>query len=246
MPVLARADLEALLRTRKLDVTLRSARRPLGDRPPDPDDLIPTGLPEVDGKVGGGFPRGEVSCLAGPPSSGRTSVLCHLLATATRQGELVALVDTRDTFDPVSAVTATGLVGSRVLWIRGGPAASPDSTWTTVEHQVDRALKACALVLEAGGFGVVALDLADVPPGLVRRLPYTAWLRLARLVEGRRTVGLVVAHQAVGRSAGGVAVLLDGGRDVSRWSGAHARDRVFRGFQVAPRVASARPTGVPA
>ncbi len=240
MAVLARADLEALLRTRKLDVTLLSARQPLGDHPPRPDHLLGTGLEAVDARAGGGFPRGEVSCLAGPPSSGRTTVLCGLLATATRGGELAALVDTRDTFDPESAVAASGLVSSRLLWVRGGPVSAAESTWTTVERQVDRALKACTLVLEAGGFGVVALDFGDVPPALVRRLPYTTWLRLARLVEGRRTVCVVIARQPVGRSAGGITLLLESGRETTCWSGAGERDRLFRGLRVNPRVVSAR------
>jgi len=169
-----------------------------------------------------------------------------VLAAATRRGELAALVDTRDTFDPESAVAATGLVCSRLLWIRGGPGSGAESTWATMERQVDRALKACALVLEAGGFGVVAWDLADIPPALVRRLPYAVWLRLARLVEGRRTVGLIVAQQAVGRSAGGLAVLLGAGPDASRWSGAHERDRLFRGWHLRPRVVSARAAGAEA
>lgn len=243
MPVLARADLEALLRTRKLDVTLLSARPPLGAQGPDSDHLVATGVAEVDLRLGGGVPRGEVSSIGGPPSSGRTSLVCGLLATATRQGELAALVDTRDTFDPESAA-ATGLVCSRLLWIRGGPVSAAGSTWATVARQVDRALKASVLVLEAGGFGVVVLDLADIPPALVRRLPYTTWLRLARLVEGRRTVCVIVAQQPVGRSAGGVTILLEGGVGVSRWSGVHGRNRLFRGLQVAPRVVSARPVAV--
>ena len=60
----------------------------------------------------------------------------------------MALVDTCDRFDPESAA-ATGLDLSRLLWIR----ETGDAT---------RALKAMNLVLQAGGFGLVVLDLADV------------------------------------------------------------------------------------
>jgi hypothetical protein len=235
---LARGDLEALLRTRKLDITLTSAR-PLVDAAADPDRVVPTGLAALDARIGGGVPRGELSSLAGPPSSGRSSLLCGLLAAVTRRGELAALVDARDTFDPESAAAA-GVALSHLLWVRGGPVSEADSTASTIEREIDRALKAVGLVLQAGGFGLVALDLADVPPALVRRLPFTTWLRLARVVEGSRTAGVLVGEQPIARSPGGVTVVLEAGRHTSRWSGAHDRARWFSGLDLQPRVVSAR------
>ena len=72
---------------------------------------------------------------------------------------------------------------------------------------VDRAIKAFGLVLEAGGFGVVALDVADVAPADLARLPFTTWRRLQRLVEGRDTAALVVAAAPLARSARGVTLI---------------------------------------
>ena len=80
--------------------------------------LAPTGWPSVDAALGGGFPRGECSEIAGPASSGRTSVVCALMAAAGARGEVMALVDTLDRFDPVSAA-AMGVDLSRLLWVRG-------------------------------------------------------------------------------------------------------------------------------
>ena len=220
-----RAELESLLRARKLDVTLTTAL-PLERR--DPGDLAPTGIPRVDRELGGGFRRGHLSEIVGTRSSGRTSVLCSTLAAATSRGEIVALIDTSDRFDPSSAAAA-GLDLSRLLWIRDtGDAA--------------RALKAAMLVLQAGGFGVVAFDLADVRPPALRSFPFTTWLRLARAIEGSETVAVLVAAERLARSPGGVTVSLDAAAGETRacWTGASHRARLFRGITLQPRVIRAR------
>ena len=43
------------------------------------------------------------------------------------------------------------------------------------------------LVLQAGGFGLVAFDLADVHATALRQFPYTTWMRIARVIEGSQT-----------------------------------------------------------
>jgi hypothetical protein len=48
--------------------------------------LVRTGLGALDAALGGGFPRGTVATLEGPPSSGRSTLAARLLATATRRG----------------------------------------------------------------------------------------------------------------------------------------------------------------
>jgi hypothetical protein len=210
MAVVARADIEALLRARKLDTTLAPAR-PLEVL--DERYVVPTGIGALDMRLAGGLARGQMSEIAGARSSGCTSVMVSVLASAASQGELVALVDAFDSFDPSSA-HAHGLDLSRLLWVRGSAqAAWPASPVAAgaVERQaqaIDRALKSFNLVLRAGGFGVVALDISDALPTVVRRLPFTTWLRLQRPVEGSSTVCLLVAGQPVARSAGGVTVAL--------------------------------------
>ena len=78
---LARADLESLLRARQLDRTLTTALPPLDPR--DESALAPSGITALDARLGGGFPRGQLSELAGPRSSGRMSLLLQLMAAAT-------------------------------------------------------------------------------------------------------------------------------------------------------------------
>jgi recA bacterial DNA recombination protein len=220
----ARARLESLLKARKLDVTLTSAT-PWPVRPSH-EDRAAVGAPSIDVALGGGLRRGHVSEIVGARSSGRTTVMCRALGEAVSRGELVALVDTCDRFDPESAA-ASGLNLSRLLWIRdtGDPA---------------RALKAMNLVLQAGGFGLVVFDLADVPAGAVRALPFTTWFRLARVIEGTPTVALLVASGHLARSSGGATIQLEAAAgSPAIWAAARSdRARLLRGLDVRPRVVS--------
>ncbi len=110
----ARAAVESLLRERKLDRTLTST---LPDRLGD-DAVAPFGTDTLDRALAGGVPRGQVSEVVGPASSGRTSLAWRALAAATLRGESVALIDTFDRFDPPTA-HACGIELSRLLWVRG-------------------------------------------------------------------------------------------------------------------------------
>ncbi len=218
----ARADLESLLRARKLDVTLTTSA-PWSAASPD-ECRTATGVPDLDAALGGGLRRGHLSEIAGPRSCGRTTVLCHALAAATARGEVTALVDAMDRFDPLSAAAA-GVDLSHLLWVREA-------------GDLVRAVKAMNLVLQAGGFGIVALDVADLPPRVVRQVPYTTWIRLARAVEGSQTVALVVGAERTARSAGGVTIALDPASP--RWAGRSDRSRRLHGVEVAARVGTAR------
>jgi hypothetical protein len=234
---LARTDLEALLRTRKLDHTLQPADAARHAGPTAaPGTRLPIGVPELDERLGGGLPRGQVSEIAGPRSSGRTTLMCAALAAATRRGELAALVDPLDTFDPGSAGDA-GVALAHLLWLRGEGTtmgAMGRREQDKPERMLDRALKACNLVLQAGGFDLVVLDLAEVPVAALRRLPFTTWFRLQRVIEGSRTVCLLLAPAPLARSADGVSLQLAGGRRHD-WS-----PQLFLGLNIEARVVRSR------
>src|SRR5437870_2183544 len=137
MAPLVRADLESLLRTRQLDRTLTTSLPPRD--PQDEQASAPTGLTALDARLEGGFPRGQLSELIGPRSSGRTSLLWRMLAAATARGELVALVDALDTCDPVSA-SAAGVDLDRLLWIRGHVTPNPGLCRDLNQRALDQAL----------------------------------------------------------------------------------------------------------
>lgn len=225
----ALAVLESALRARKLDRTLTTALPPLERS--DPAAFAPTDVSALDACLRGGLPRGQLSEIVGPCSSGRTALLLSLVAAATRRGEIAALVDTCDRFDTTSAVAARVDL-DRLLWVRG------DATGP-IDRAIDRALKAFNLVLQAGGFGVVALDLADVPPLALKRLPFTTWMRVQRIVEGRDTACVIVVPEPLARSAGGVTVTLRG-RPI--WAGDSDRSRRLDGLDIDARLVSPRRT----
>ena len=223
----ALAHLESLLRDRHLDLTLTTSalwKQSGGDR-------AALGVPPLDAALGGGLPRGQLSEIVGARSAGRTTVLCHALAASAARGEAIALVDPSDRFDPGSA-SAIGLDLGRLLWVRGtGDAASATT-----------ALKAMNLVLQAGNFGLVALDLADVPAPALRAFPFTTWLRLARVIEGTQSVALLLGAAHLARSAGGVTLSLDRPADRTHvtWRGASHRARLLSAITLHARLITAR------
>jgi recombination protein RecA len=143
-------------------------------------EMLPTGIGNVDSLIEG-CPRGRITEIIGPASSGRTTLLCSILAEATRLGEYCAVVDAANAFDPASAARS-GVELSRLIWIRCGGNA---------EH----AMKAADLLIHSGGFGVIALDLCDVPPQITRRIPLSWWYRFRRAIENTPSVLLLLERE---------------------------------------------------
>jgi hypothetical protein len=257
---------EALLRQRKLDRTLATPR----PERPDAGRLAPFGVADLDARLGGGLPRGQLSDLFGPSSSGRTTLAWTWLGAATQRGELAALIDTFDRFDPATGA-ACGIDLSRLLWVRGqaltktAPALDPawlpgaravEGPGTLLERAIDRALKALNLVLQSGVCTAVVLDAADVPLAGIRRVPPATWLRLQRVLEGTEIACLLLGPVPLARSAGGVSLSTgsetprestsgaDGitVRSGPRWAGAHDRSRRLAGLDLLVRVSSPRRT----
>ena len=251
MPPLARVDLESLLRAKRLDRTLTSALPPVPSSGP-PDDLAVAAadLSPLDAPLGGGFPRGQLSELVGPRSSGCTSLLLRMMAAATARGELVALVDAVDRLDVASA-QAAGIDLERLLWIRGHVVSNPGLCRDSNQRALEQAVKALALVLQAGNFGVVAFDVADAPPDAIRRLPFTTWFRLQRMVEGSQTTCVLVGAERVARSSAGLTIRLGSGGSACgpcerEWgptsikNAIRFRGRLFDGINVEARVTRVR------
>lgn len=222
-PAERKRALEDLLRARRLQAEappLRGEDRRL--RP------LSTGIGAVDALVDGGFPRGALSEVHGPASSGRTGVLLALLARTTRGGALAALVDPLDRLDPASAAAA-GADLSRLLWLRGPRGASEEPKAKALAD----ATAAVATLAGSGLFDVVALDLAGADRER-RRLPATTWLRLQRLVEGATTAVVLVADGHVACGPGGVALALEPG--TPSWSGPPGPARLLEALAARARA----------
>jgi recombination protein RecA len=193
------------LATLRSDVELSLAGRvvsPFGYRDRKSVETVLTGIPEID-SLAGGFPRGALTEICGPPCSGRTTVLLSALASRTAEAEVCALIDARDSFDPRSA-EAAGVELQQLLWVRC--------------HGLDQSLRAADLLIQGGGFGFIALDLSDVAPETVRHVPLNAWFRFRRAVEDTSTVLLVLEQESNAKTCASLVLRMS--MKAAKWSGA--------------------------
>jgi hypothetical protein len=191
--------------------------------------MASSGIPQLD-SLTGGLARGCLTEICGTASSGRTGILLSALAQATQRGEVCALVDASDAFHPASAAAA-GVEMSRLLWVRCGektgsqkhrmPATSHNHSYRNIpgdiaktakngpgfkhwESQLGQFLKVTDLLLQSNGFGMIVLDLGDVPAESARRIPMASWFRFRRAVEHTPTALLVLEQQPIAGSCSSV------------------------------------------
>ena len=163
-------------------------------------ETVPTGAPLIDRRVGG-FPRGSLTEIYGPTCSGRTTLLVSALASRTAASEVCALVDANDVFDPHSA-KAAGVKLEQLLWVRC--------------RNVDQALRVTDLLVQGGGFGLIALDLGDALPHMVRSVPMQVWFRFRRAVEHTPTIFLVLEQETTIQTCASLILKLH--TQKTRWS----------------------------
>jgi hypothetical protein len=196
-------------------------------------DLVSNGIPEMDARVVG-LPRGALTEICGHPCSGRTSVLLSALAARTAEGEACALVDARDSFDPATAAAA-GVQLDRLLWVRC--------------QSVDQSLRATDLLIQSGGFGMVAVDFSDVATRLARQVPLHVWFRFRRAVEDTSTILLLLEQETNAKTCASLVLRLQAGP--AQWSETVALDRtqvnpscpharLWQGFEVSTEVVRSR------
>ena len=186
-------------------------------------ETVSMGIAEIDLALGG-LPRGCLTEIVGPASSGRTSLLTAMLAAATVRQETCALVDADDAFHPASA-EAAGVELERVLWVRCG-------------HDAGKALKAADLLTAGGGFGLIAVDLGDTPPAAARRIPLNAWFRLRRAVEHTPTALVALGLEPNAKTC--ASLLVECARQQAAWSGARRVSRMLDGISI--QVARRKPS----
>lgn len=165
-------------------------------------ETLPTGVDSLDAAIEG-CPRGRITEIVGPQSSGRTTLLHAILAEGARLGEFCAVIDTANAFDPASA-EAAGVDLRRLVLVRcnGNP-----------EH----AVKSADLLVHSGGFGIVALDLCEVPASVTRRIPLSWWYRFRRAIENTPTVFLVLSSEPNAKAC--AALFLEMQREAADFAG---------------------------
>jgi recombination protein RecA len=260
-------------------------------------EMVSSGAPAIDALTGG-LPRGCLTEICGPASSGRTTLLLAALAAATRRGEFCVVVDASDALDPHSAAAA-GVELDRLLWVRCGEEAPQKSRskpgcpisrapfareacpelvervgtscaremgvhsqpafdfdqagrkenvrrengWKEnashqSEHRLEQVLRATDLLLESGGFGLIVLDLGDLPPQSARHIPLTTWFRFRRAIEYTPTILLAIEQHPIAGSCSSLLLKLgasdrllsvDESAAERRQNAAHSLPRASRG-----------------
>jgi len=168
---------------------------------------LSTGIKEVDRFLKGGVPRGKITEIVGSDSSGKTSLGLSVLGQSTGRGEITAYIDAFDSLDPKYA-EKVGIDLRNFLWIRCAG---------NTNHHMDalsKALRASDILCQAGGFGVIAIDIASHLRD--SKIPLNTWFRLQRAIKGTPTVFMVIASQKTTGSASALILSLE--RNRSFWT----------------------------
>jgi recombination protein RecA len=280
-----RAQIESILGER-----IPSALTPMA-RVPYP--VAPTGIPEIDLLLHGGFPVGALSEVVGPECSGRTSMALAFVAGMTQAGKVCAWVDVSDALHPESAA-AMGVDLSRLLWVRCGsssgtvplpqasvrglgrrekppqvkpglpqgggshprmeakglsaavsdllgsahmaplcaeaqhklrpqgkkqnygpePAKLPAAAIKTVSKswaRLEQALRVTDLLLQAGGFSCIVLDMGSLNAEYALRVPLATWFRFRAAAERLQSNVLLLTQHACSRNSAGLVLRLEPG-----------------------------------
>lgn len=165
--------------------------------------------------IGLSLTRGSVTEIAGEASSGRTSFVLNLLSKLTGEGEICAVVDSANSFDPRSAVLA-GVTLENLLWIRCG-------------GDTEKAFTAADYLVQAKGFGVIWLNLNGLPQQKLRMVPRTYWYRYRNRIKETPTIFIVTAADPVTGTASQQTFYLS--RTETVWSGL-GRYKLLREFHL--------------
>ena len=199
-------------------------------------ETAPTGIARLDRLLDGGLPVGAISEVAGPESSGRTSLALSFLAGRTREGLVCAWVDAGDALDAESAA-ASGVNLRQLLWVRcrnegpiahGQDRAKPSTAkpWP----RLDRALRATDLLLQAGGFAALVLDLGGTAPEHGLRIPLATWFRFRQAAAHARCSLLVLAQEPLAQSSAAVVL------ECARQGGLEGGETVLSGLKYEVRT----------
>jgi len=150
-------------------------------------DAIPTGAINLDAAIGvGGIPRGRVTEIFGPESSGKTTLCLHVVANAQRAGGVAAFIDAEHALD-VEYAKKLGVDVQNLL------VSQPDTG--------EQALEICEILVRSGAVDIVVIDsvaalvpkaeiegeMGDSHVGLQARLMSQALRKLTGAIARSRT-----------------------------------------------------------
>ena len=157
-------------------------------------ETIPTGAIALDLALGvGGIPRGRITEIYGPESSGKTTLAQHIIAEAQKMGGTASFIDAEHAFDPIYAA---------------GCGVNIDDLLVSQPDTGEQALEICETLVRSGAVDIVVVDsvaalvpraeiegdMGDSLPGLQARLMSQALRKLGGAVSKSRTA-LVFLNQ---------------------------------------------------
>jgi recombination protein RecA len=165
----------------------------LGNEGPLKDiESVPTGSLELDMALGvGGIPRGRVTEIFGPESSGKTTLALHVIANAQKEGGIAAFIDAEHALDPIYAKNLG--VNTEELLL-----SQPDSG--------EQALEICEILLKSTALDIIVIDsvaalvpraelegeMGDSFIGLQARLMSQALRKITGLVSKTKTIVIFI------------------------------------------------------
>jgi len=159
-----------------------------------PIEAIPTGSLALDLALGiGGIPRGRITEIFGPESSGKTTLAQHIIAEAQKRGGLVAYIDAEHAMDPSYAANCGVKVDELLI-------SQPDTG--------EQALEICEALVRSSAVDVIVIDsvaalvpraeiegdMGDPQMGLQARLMSQALRKLAAAI-GRSGTAVIFINQ---------------------------------------------------
>ena len=188
-------------KNKALDIAIESIHKAFGDgaimRLGDSGPLvkiptISTGSIGLDAALGiGGIPRGRISEIFGPESSGKTTLALHIIAEAQKDGGVAAFIDAEHAMDPSYA---------KVLGV------DTDGLWVAQPDNGEQALEICETIVRSGAMNVVVIDsvaalvpraeiegdMGDRQVGAMARLMSQALRKLAGAISKSNTAVVFV------------------------------------------------------
>ena len=155
-------------------------------------ESVPTGALSLDLALGiGGLPRGRVTEIFGPESSGKSTLAMHVVAEAQRNGGVCAYIDAEHAMDPIYA-KAIGVDIDQLL------ISQPDTG--------EQALEICDMLVRSGALDVVVIDsvaaltpraeiegeMGDTHVGLQARLMSQALRKLTANLNRTKTIAIFI------------------------------------------------------
>ena len=164
----------------------------MGERTTMGIEIVPTGALSLDLALGiGGLPRGRVTEIYGPESSGKSTLAMHVVAEAQRNGGVCAYIDAEHAMDPVYA-RAIGVDVDQLL------ISQPDTG--------EQALEIVDMLVRSGSLDVVVIDsvaaltpraeiegeMGDSHVGLQARLMSQALRKLTASLSRTKTIAIFI------------------------------------------------------